>query len=55
MQTLVSRTVSRWQQKSRRAREARQLAGLPDHLLADIGLAPGSPAALAMQLRERER
>jgi uncharacterized protein YjiS (DUF1127 family) len=49
----LTRTRARWAAAGRRRRDARHLAGLPAHLLRDMGLEPGSLPAIDRQLRGR--
>ena len=53
MTTLVTRARARWTAASRCRRDARALAGLPAHLLRDMGLEPGSTRAIEQQIRGR--
>ena len=53
MTTLLTRARARWTAATRRRRDARALAGLPAHLLRDMGLEPGSIRAIEQQIRGR--
>ena len=53
MMTLLTRTRARWVAAEPRRRHARHLAGLPAHLLRDMGLEPGSIRAIEQQIRGR--
>jgi uncharacterized protein YjiS (DUF1127 family) len=51
----MTRLLARLAAAGRRRRDARALAGLPDHLLRDMGLEPGGLPAIEAQLRQVRR